>query len=169
MISLGGALLIIVGIPSMVVMLAFLVGFLRMRADRRLFSSGGQEPPEVPLEILVPVKGVFPDQESILASLLKQDYASYGVMFIIEGEQDPANALIDKLCAQFPIARKVISGVSNACGQKNYNLVKGAGELRPETDIIVFCDSTNAAQPCWLRNFTAPLRAGKVEVVTTFR
>jgi hypothetical protein len=59
--------------------------------------------------------------------------------------------------------------MSNTCAQKNHNLVKGIAELRSETEIVVFCDSTNAAEPDWLKNFTAPLRAGEGEVVSTFR
>jgi ceramide glucosyltransferase len=41
--------------------------------------------------------------------------------------------------------------------------------LNPETEILVCCDSTNAADPRWLERLTEPIRSGRSEVVTTFR
>jgi hypothetical protein len=70
---------------------------------------------------------------------------------------------------EYKKARKVISGVSECCAQKNHNLVEGVKHLRPDTEIIVFCDSTNEADTHWLRDFTRPLRAGSAHAVTTFR
>ena len=66
-------------------------------------------------------------------------------------------------------AEKVISGLSFTCAQKNHNLVQATSNLRPETEILLFCDSTNAADPDWLERLTVPLRNGTAEVVTTFR
>ena len=58
------------------------------------------------MEILVPIKGVLPDQEKILESLLRQDYPSYNVIFLIESEEDPAGSLVDSLSSRFPHAQK---------------------------------------------------------------
>ncbi len=121
------------------------------------------------IEILVPIKGVLPDQEKILESLLRQDYPSYNVTFLIESPDDPACALIDALQSRFPHAKKVITGIAGLCGQKNHNLVQGIRNLTADTEIIIFCDSSNMVGTNWLTQFTEPIRTGVFKVVTTFR
>ena len=120
-------------------------------------------------ELLIPVKGSFPHQETILSSLLTQTHPNYHVLFILEDKTDPAYVVIEKLCAGHQHARMVFSGPTIACGQKNHNLIAGINHLRPETEIIVFCDATNKADPDWLLQFTWPLESCKTLVITTFR
>lgn len=121
------------------------------------------------LEVLVPIKGVSPNQEEILRSLLTQSYPNYRLSFILENEQDSANEVVSRLCEQYPHARKVLSGTLQSCGQKNHNLIAGVKALRPETQIVMFCDSTNAADSDWLKRFIRPLVTNSAQVVTTFR
>ena len=63
----------------------------------------------------------------------------------------------------------MFSGIAALCAQKNHNLLAGLRSLKPDTEILVFCDSTNMADPGWLGRFTKPLRNGDCQVVTTFR
>jgi len=148
---------------------ALVVGLTRIRTDKKHRVRTGRTIPNAPVEILVPLKGRIPEQETILKSLLEQRYPNYHVVFVLESEEDPGNAIVNELCEGYSHARKVISGISHECAQKNHSLVAGVRSLRPETEMIVFCDSTNAAAPDWLEYFTAPLRAGDAQVVTTFR
>jgi len=148
---------------------ALVVGLTRIRTDKKHRVRTGGTIPNAPVEILVPLKGRIPEQETILKSLLEQRYPNYHVVFVLESEEDPGNAIVNELCEGYSHARKVISGISHECAQKNHSLVAGVRSLRPETEMIVFCDSTNAAAPDWLEYFTAPLRAGDAQVVTTFR
>lgn len=122
-----------------------------------------------PIEILVPVKGINHIQKDAFLSLIMQEYPCHKVTFIIESLSDPASALIDALCQEFPNSRKLLAGVSSSCAQKNHNLVHGLSNLHPETEIIVFCDATNCAPPQWLLRFTERLRKREGEVVSTFR
>jgi ceramide glucosyltransferase len=122
-----------------------------------------------PIEVLIPVKGVFPHQQEVLEWVLVQDYPAYEVQFIVETEEDSANEAVDALCSRYDHARKTVAGVSTTCAQKNHNLNAGIRNLRERTTLLVFCDSTNTAGPEWLTDFTAPLRRKEVEVVTTFR
>jgi ceramide glucosyltransferase len=132
--------------------------------------DGWQTRADFPLmEILVPIKGVLPNQEKILESLLRQDYPSYNVIFLIESEEDPAGSLVDSLSSRYPHVRKLITGTAGMCGQKNHNLVQGIKHLSPSAEVVVFCDSSNMVDADWLRRFTEPLRTGAFEVVTTFR
>src|SRR5208337_391070 len=119
------------------------------------------------MEILVPIKGVLPDQEKILESLLRQDYPSYNVIFLVESQDDPAGLLIDTLCSRFSHSKKVITGAAGLCGQKNHNLVRGIKALSANTEIVIFCDSSNMVGTDWLTHFTEPIRTGIFKVVTT--
>jgi hypothetical protein len=91
------------------------------------------------------------------------------VSFIVESETDPANVIVDRLCGRYARARKLVAGLSRGCAQKNHNLIAGVRSLRPETDIMVFCDSTNMVRRDWLVRFTQPIEAEQEDVVTTFR
>lgn len=140
---------------------------IRARQDIQWKVSPGIQPLHV--GVLVPVKGTFPDQETVLSTIPLQNHPAFQVIFVVESEDDPANDVVDKLCRQFPHVQKVVSGVSSGCAQKNHNLLKGTEKLHPDTEILVFCDSTNAAHPDWLATFIAPIERGHCRVVTTFR
>jgi ceramide glucosyltransferase len=147
---------------------AMLLAVKRIRADYARSPDQGNLPVP-PLEVFVPVKGAFPDQERVLNSLLEQSYPCYSVSFILESQDDAASAVVDALCQRHGHAHKIISGVSLSCAQKNHNLVQGTSSLSPATRILLFCDSTNAADHRWIERLTVPLRKGDGEVVTTFR
>ncbi|MFH1114648.1 MAG: glycosyltransferase [Pseudomonadota bacterium] len=166
---LQGGLLLWLLLTMTPVSIAFIVGLIRLKSASTHRMSREQAGPNSPVEIIVPLKGRMPGQENILKSLLEQSYSNYHVIFVVESDADAGNAMVDELCNRRPHARKVISGRSGSCAQKNYGLVEGVRHLRPETEFIVFCDSTNAADPEWLEYFTAPLRSGEAEAVTTFR
>ncbi|HMK34225.1 MAG TPA: glycosyltransferase [Desulfomonilaceae bacterium] len=125
--------------------------------------------PITPVDVLIPVKGTFPGQERILASMLQQSYPDYQVIFILESDDDPAAAVVDTLSRKYSHIRKVVGGISVTSAQKNYNLLVGLQHIRSETEILVFCDSTNIAHPNWLERFTAAARSREAEAVTTFR
>lgn len=125
--------------------------------------------PTGPIDVVIPLKGVFADQESILTCILEQDYPDYRVIFVLESDNDSGVAVVDKLGKKYPHVRKVIAGMTVTCAQKNHNLLAGLRHARPESGILVFCDSTNFADPGWLTRFTAGVRSGEAEVLTTFR
>ncbi len=121
------------------------------------------------IEIIVPVKGSNADQKNALRSLLEQEYPFYTVTLVVESQHDFASSTIDQLCMEYSHARKLIAGIAAGCAQKNHNLVYALSHLKSETEIVVFCDSTNTAPREWLKRFTKTLRSGEAEVVTTFR
>ncbi|MEW6350913.1 MAG: glycosyltransferase [Thermodesulfobacteriota bacterium] len=145
------------------------IGLARMWARKLLPRRSAQTLKPPPTQVLVPVKGRIPQQETVLASLLEQTHPCYDVTFILESEDDPANETVDALCARYGHCRKLIAGIADLCAQKNHNLIAGIRELRPETEIVVFCDSTNSADSDWLQRFTSHLGTRGAQVVTTFR
>jgi ceramide glucosyltransferase len=164
-----GVLTIWLAFTAILFLLPLLLGILTLRSAAVQTSGERRVAPPVPLELLVPLKEVSSGQEQTLLSLLNQSHPTYRVLFILESEGDPANRMVDELCQRYSHAQKIISGLSTGCAQKNHNLIAGIQSLRPETEIIVFCDSSNLAPPDWLLRFTEPLETGVSEVVSTFR
>ncbi len=146
-----------------------MIGLVKIRRPASNAPDDATEPHAPPIEVIVPLKGIVAGQEFALESLLKQDYPNYGLIFVLESETDSANPTVDGLLQRYHFARKVISGTAVLCAQKNHNLLAGMSRLKPDTEILVFCDSTNTADPGWLRRLTRPLRNGDCQVMTTFR
>lgn len=140
-------------------------GFWQSRPRRQ--AAVGPVHGHLPCDVLVPVTGALDQQ--VLATLAAQTHPDYRLLFIVADQQDPANAVVDRICRTHGQARKVCGGTALGCGQKNHNLIAGLRHLRPEAKIVVFCDGTNRADPDWLACFTGPLADNPQRVVTTFR
>ncbi|MCA1961298.1 MAG: glycosyltransferase [Desulfomonile sp.] len=153
----------------LLVLFTIAIGTVKVLWGRLARRSSTASTPTCKVEIVIPLRGVVPNQETILASFLEQDHPMCRVSFVVESESDPANTIVDRLCSRYDHARKLVSGLSSACAQKNHSLIAGVVALRPDTDIIVFCDSTNVVRGDWLSRFIAPIEAGEADVVTTFR
>jgi ceramide glucosyltransferase len=164
---LEGLLSIWLPVAVLPFILAIATGMLRLR--RRPPGAHSNKVPIEPLDVVIPLKGTFPDQATILSHMLGQNYPDYRVIFVLESERDPAAAVVDQLVQKYQHARKVIGGVSVSSAQKNHSLLAGLRHVRPEARILVFCDSTNIAHQDWLERFTAAVRSGEAEAVTTFR
>ncbi|MCP4575708.1 MAG: glycosyltransferase [Deltaproteobacteria bacterium] len=145
------------------------VGALRLRSgsDGRNLSPSSR--PLSFVAVLIPLKGVFPGQREVLLSLVRQNHPNFEILFILESDNDGAKSMVDDICFQFAHCRKIISGRSCACAQKNHSLINGIDSLKPLTEIIVFCDGGSAAGPDWLASLTRPIEMNRFEVVTTFR
>jgi hypothetical protein len=87
----------------------------------------------------------------------------------LEGESDPAFETVRELCHDYDHAELFLSGKATLCGQKNFGLARAVSILNSDTEILVFCDSTNSADSGWLSRITYPVRIGMVDVCTTFR
>ena len=121
------------------------------------------------VRIFVPVKGTSHVIKRALQSLLVQDYPEYKVIFVLEDKSDPVFETICEFCNEYSHAQLLLSGKTTECGQKNFGLAKAVSKFSEDSELLVFCDSTNSADPGWLKRITYPVRAGRVEVCTTFR
>lgn len=149
---------------------AILIGLARVSISRS--RRTGVKPDDHPLgsvRIFVPVKGISPKIKQALQSLLVQDYPDYEVIFVLEDKSDPAFETIGEFCNKYGHAELFLSGKTTECGQKNFGLAKAVSQLSEDAELLVFCDSTNSADCGWLKRITYPVRAGRVEVCTTFR
>ncbi|MGC8603311.1 MAG: hypothetical protein ACP5VS_06465 [Desulfomonilaceae bacterium] len=146
-----------------------LVGIGRLKKKRSEENLWIDNAPHPLIQVLIPITGVTDRSKELLHTLLVQDYPNYRVTFILEHEFDPAFDLVKEFCSSFGHVDFVLSGTASQSGQKNFALVQAISTLGPEVEIVVFCDSTNAAKPFWLRKITYPLRSGQFEVCSTFR
>jgi ceramide glucosyltransferase len=167
MISFEGLLSVWLPVAVLPFILAIAAGMWRLREQRP--EPHSNKASIEPVDVVIPLKGTFPDQATILSHMLEQNYRDYSVIFVLESERDPAVATVNQLVQKYQHARKVIGGVSVSSAQKNHSLLAGLRHVRPEARILVFCDSTNIAYPEWLERFTATVRNGEAEAVTTFR
>jgi hypothetical protein len=161
--------LLAIWLPLAVLPFLFAIAAGMWKLSRRDPSFSTRSVPTMPIDVVIPMKGSFPDQESILSCMLEQNYPDYRVIFALERDTDAGVPVVDRLSRKYPHASKVIAGASETCAQKNHNLVAGLRAVRPEAGILVFCDSTNVADAGWLERFTTTVRLGQAEVVTTFR
>ncbi len=104
-------------------MALIIFGIIKLHLSR-LESSPGTTPSQ-PIEILIPLKGTYPDQGKILTHMLEQNYPNYRVTFILESVEDPANEVVDRLCAAHQHASKIISGIAESCAQKKFQPLSG--------------------------------------------
>ncbi len=151
------------------VALILILGAVRIRVKKAAPNAKESAFQPRPTEVLIPVKGRSTGQETALASLLVQSHPNYTVTFIVEDESDEANVVVDSMCARHKHARKIVAGPADLCAQKNHNLIAAIRRLRPETEVVILCDSTNCADYEWLSRFTSKLDPPRVNVVTTFR
>lgn len=156
-------------ITTVLVVFLLIFGLLRLYLAGRVRpeSESGQSMPLI--QVLVPIKGCSEQQETVLSSLLQQDYPSYKVSFIIEDETDGSSELLHKLSRQYDHAEVLISGRTELCGQKNHGLSYASGRLHQDVGILVTCDGNSIAQRDWLTSLSRPIRNGRALAVTTFR
>jgi len=114
------------------------------------------------IAVFCPCRGIDPEFEKNIRSILDQDYPAYDVYFIVDSIDDPAYSCIRNLGA----ANILVAGRAADCGQKVHNLsyaVKHAGPA----DIYVFCDSDARFPHDWLSKLVAPL--DKTNITTGYR
>jgi ceramide glucosyltransferase len=121
-----------------------------------------------PISNLKPVKGLDPDAYENFASLCRQNYPEYELIFCTTDHTDPSVPVIQKLIADFPDRRirLLYSAGTNAINDKVAKL--GLMVKEAQYDHLVFNDSDVKVEPNYLRKVVAPLRDPKIGGVTCF-
>lgn len=117
---------------------------------------------------LKPIRGVDLGAYENFASLCRQDYPEFELLFCVGSKADPAVPLLQKLAAEFPERNIRIlfedgRGVSNDKVAKLARLVEAA-----QHDTLVINDSDVRVEPDYFRAVVAPLQDSKVGGVTCF-
>jgi ceramide glucosyltransferase len=118
--------------------------------------------------ILKPIRGVDPGAYENFASLCRQDYPDYEILFCVNEHTDPVLPLVEKLQRDFPErAIRVLYGTqSEVPNDKVAKLARLVAEAQNE--ILVMGDSDVRVHPDYLRSVIAPLANPNVGAVTCF-
>jgi len=121
-----------------------------------------------PISNLKPVRGLDPEAYENFASLCRQDYPEYELIFCVTDQSDPSVPVIEKLMRDFP-ERKIRLLYSAGYTAINDKVAKlGVMVREAQYEYLVFNDSDVRVEPGYLRKFIAPFRDKKIGGVTCF-
>jgi ceramide glucosyltransferase len=121
-----------------------------------------------PVSILKPIRGLDPEAYENFASLCRQDYPEYELMFCVSHADDPVIPILENLIRDFPERRIRIlfSSDSDATNDKVAKLGRLVREAQNE--VLVMGDSDVRVRPDYLRTVVGPLGNPEVGAVTCF-
>jgi ceramide glucosyltransferase len=153
--------------------LPFVYYFLAIFSASSYFLRARQRSPHAPdfvppISNLKPVRGLDPDAYENFASLCRQDYPEYELLFCTTERTDPAVPVIEKLMRDFPERRirLLYSAGHSAVNDKVAKMSLMLSEA--QFDHIVINDSDVRVEPGYLRKVIAPLGDPKVGAATCF-
>ncbi len=148
----------------------FIYYLLSLYSSWRFFrTSASAETPSTftpPISNLKPIRGLDPDAYENFASLCRQDYPEYELLFCVGSLQDPVVPVIDQLVKDFPDCkiRLIVGSNRNGVNDKVAKLARLTSEATYEH--LVINDSDVRVEPDYFRNIIAPLQDAKVGGVT---
>ena len=167
-------LILVIGWGAQTVTAAIGVGKFRRLLHKKGREAARQYRPRA--AVIVPFKGREPGLEANIASLLRQDYADYRVLMVVESEADPACQVIDDAIAVHggDRAERIVAGRAPAnVGQKVHNQLVALAHLKAaelDEQVWVFADSDAVPGPHWLGQLVGPLvQHNKTAVTTGYR
>lgn len=120
--------------------------------------------------VIYPCKGVGPNLETSLYSILNQKYeGKHQVMFVVENTEDPAYDFIKDYIKNYPHASIITAGLAKTCIQKNHNVIKAIEKLSDDVEVYAFCDDGHKTPKTWLQSLIRALSIQGVEIATCFR
>ena len=158
-------LLLVATFPGIYYLLALYSSWRFFRTANRTKPKPGFTPP---VSNLQPIRGLDHEAYENFASLCRQDYPDYELLFCVGSSDDPVVPVIEKLARDFPERRIRLfygSGRSGA-NDKVAKLARLVSEARNE--VLVMNDSDVRVDPGYLRTVVAPLQDPRVGAVTCF-
>ncbi|GAB4373975.1 MAG: glycosyltransferase [Elainellaceae cyanobacterium] len=120
---------------------------------------------QLPVSILIPVRGIDEGALENWLSLCQQDYPDYDIWFGVMDVDDPAVSVLQQVVAQFPDRAHLLTnlparGINHQISNLSY-LVEAS-----QNEIVIFADSDIRVTPAYLREVTRPLVDERVGLVT---
>jgi ceramide glucosyltransferase len=136
--------------------------FFAKRSDQ----SGRNEDFAPPISNLKPIKGDDPDAYENFASLCRQDYPNYELVFCVDPDNEKMISVLNKLRHDFPERpiRILLGSGRAAANDKAAKLARLVSEAGHE--VIVINDSDVRVRPDYLRTVVRPLADPAVGAVT---
>jgi len=121
--------------------------------------------------LVLPVTGVLPGLEDLLAVLSVQTLKPRRMIVAVEASDDPAFGRVTTLAERFSglNIELVVAGLSPLRSQKCTNILAALARLDPDDTHVVLLDADIRPQPWWLAALVAPLAAGRADIVNGYR
>lgn len=119
-----------------------------------------------PISILKPLHGLDEGLEDNLRTFFLQEYDSFEILFAMRDPDDPARAVVDRLCAQYPQvpARVIITGEPPYANAKVFSLRQMVEAS--QYDLLVMSDSDIRADSTMLSIIAAEFANPKIGLAT---
>jgi ceramide glucosyltransferase len=119
-----------------------------------------------PISVLKPLQGLEHEAYENLASLCRQDYPEYEIVFAVNDGRDSAIPVIEKLINDFPSLpiRLLVGSGTPGSNNKVAKLCRLGREAQHE--LLVASDSDIRVKPDYLRRVVSPFRDPSVGAVT---
>jgi len=128
-------------------------------------GDGRRTPFTPPVSILKPVRGLDPRAYENFASLCRQEYPEYEILFGVDDPADPVVHVIRRLERDFPgVPVRLVVGRTFGANRKASILHYLVAHARH--DVLVMSDSDMRAGPDYLGRVVAPLEDESVGLVT---
>ena len=120
--------------------------------------------------VIAPCRGLDHALAENLASILRQDYPAYEVIFVVDDRNDPAVAVIDEVRRDaMPPTKLVMAPKATSSSQKVENLREAVLHIDSRSEVFAFVDSDVRVSPGWLRSLIAPLEERPIGAATGYR
>jgi ceramide glucosyltransferase len=137
-------------------------------AVQRFAASGSRATQQRPaVTVMKPLCGEEPLLEAALASICRQDYPTFQVVFGVQDENDPALLVVQRVQQRFPACdiAVTVNATLHGLNRKVSNLINMMPEARH--DVLVFSDSDLHVPPDYLDRIVARLEQPGTGLVTS--